>query len=552
VQPRFVLLGWVVLWEARYIGFAPAVWLFNHVPGMATSDIIRFSGPMLCFVMFALAAFGFDDYLALGAMGWRRLCGVAGSMLLVLVAALAPVAGYVAQWWQQKPLDMAVALFAGQLVLQVVIFLGLELRRPKYRCVLVALVLAGPVAALAYPQLAGFRGGKINTAPVRFLQAHIGTGRMISLGPLDLNFPLGYGIASINYAAMPTPMAWTNYITDHLFVKDDLSVMKVDLSIYTGGTDGARRFLLRHLADYEALGVRYIVTKPDDELAAEPFPLAALQGGRQPHEILPDAGGFVDARAGYVPYASLSIAGDYTGSLSVDLSSPAVSAASVVLGTYKGAARGALRLTLCAAGQCQTGTADLAKAADNEPQMFRFPAPLTVPAGAEIRFRFSHPDGTPVVIWQAPGFFGAALPSFGFYGADGAALTGQVVSDLSLAFRDESVSIYQLAHPADYASALGTDCKIDIVSRQEMHTTCAAPGRIIRRELYFPGWSARVNGVAAAVSAEGLFQSVAVPQGAARISFSYAPPHARLAFLLALLAVLAWVGLAVRGRRGRG
>ncbi len=537
-QPRYVLLFWIIFWEARYAGFAPVIWLVNLIPGLATSDIIRFSGPMLAFCVFILAAFGLDDYLEQKALGWRRLCGMAATVLLVIFAAVAPAFSFLVSWWKQNSPDMLVGFVTLQLACLITLFLAWELQRPRHKSALLALLLAGPFCGLAYTQFAGFRGGQIDQAPIQFLRLHTGTDRMLSLGPLDFNFPLRYGIASINYAAMPTPIDWTNYITANLF-------SDVDLSIYNGAAPGAQTFLLQHLANYEALGVHYIVTPAGDDLTAAPFPLAHLQSRNMTHALLPNIGGFVDKTKGYVNFASLPNAGDFTGSISVSLTSPSISAVSVIVGTYLGAARGTITLDLCAAGQCETTTADAGQAQDNKPLTFHLSVPLNVPAGSDLSFRFNHPDGTLVAIWLAPSFYGTEVPSFSFTGADGKNDPGVVLSGLSLAFRDETTAIYQLANTSPYASSTDTDCKIDIINRLQMHSSCMAQASMIRREMYFPGWSATVNGTAVQVSPAGLFQSVSVPKGEADIIFSYAPPHIRLAFLLATLALALWLALSL-------
>jgi hypothetical protein len=508
----------------------------NLIPGLATSDIIRFSGPMLAFCVFILAAFGFDDYLEQGPMRRGTLSGVAGTALLAAAAAVLPVASFMLSWWEQRPLDFLFGFLTTLLAVFLVIYLCFELRHPRHKYALLALLLTGPVFALGYTQFAGFRGGKIDPAPIQFLRLHTGTDRMMSLGPLDFNFPLRYGIASIDYASMPTPLDWTGYITKNLFAD-------VDLSIYNGAAPGAQVFLLQHLAAYEALGVRYIVTRPDNDLTAQPMPLTALQARNAPHSLLPNTGDFLDTDGRRYSYAAMPNAGDFRGSLTISLASPEVSAVSVIAGTYLGSARGLVTLTVCAAGTCETATADAALAQDNEPLMFQLPAPLTIPPGTDVSFRFNHPEGKPVAIWLAPGFYGTEVPSFSFIRADGSNDPGFVLSGLSLAFKDDTAAIYQLANTLPYASVTDGNCKIGIISRTEMHSSCTAPDRLLRREMYFAGWSATVNGADAKISAAGLFQSIALPPGESEIHFAYAPPHIRPAYALALLAFALWFAL---------
>lgn len=528
-QPRWVLLAWLVFWEARYAGLTPVSWLVDQVPGLATSDVIRFSGPMLSFCVFILAAFGLDDLLRCGALGAKRLLGVLGSLCVIAAAAIAPVAGLVAAVWRQEPADFLAACCAALAVLAVLALLCFCLRRPRHGLALTAALLVIPFATLCYPQFAGFRGGRLDMAPLRFLQAHEGTARMVSLGPLDLDFPVRYGIASINYAAMPTPRAWTDYIAAHLYSRGDLS-------IYSGAAPEARGYLLQHLPDYAALGVRYIVTRADDDLIAKPFPLAALpQGVMDQHT------------AAYILVPGQK---DLTGTMAASLSARAIGAASVFLGTFSGESRGPLVLTLCAAGHCQSASRDTGTLRDSVQAVFRFPAPLAVPPGAVLSYRFSHPAGARVAVWQVADSHGTLYPSFAFFTPDGAPITGEVHSNtgylrnnLTLVFRDGLVSIYRIANAAPYASSPDPGCRVDIVSRQEMRTSCAAPGRLLRREMFFPGWSAAVNGAARQVRRDGLFQAVNLPAGPAVVRFTYAPPHIRLAAALALAALLLWAVL---------
>jgi hypothetical protein len=69
-------------------------------------------------------------------------------------------------------------------------------------------------------------------APIKYLQSHEGTSRMISLGPLDLNFPTPYGIALVNYLALPVPARYANYVSQVLFPQAHPTT---DLSSYGGG-----------------------------------------------------------------------------------------------------------------------------------------------------------------------------------------------------------------------------------------------------------------------------------------------------------------------------
>jgi hypothetical protein len=64
---------------------------------------------------------------------------------------------------------------------------------------------------------------------------------------------------------------------------------------------------------------------------------------------------------------------------------------------------------------------------------------------------------------------------------------------------------------------------------------------LTRRETYFPGWRATIDGRTAHLErVDGVFQSVTVPAGTHRIAFAYAPPHIEFAYA-ALALGCAWL-----------
>jgi hypothetical protein len=120
----------------------------------------------------------------------------------------------------------------------------------------------------ALPQASAPRRAAVDTAPVEFLQRHLGTSRFFTLGPLQPNYGSYYGIGSLNVNDVPVPKAFTTYVHTRL---DDV----VDPMVFVGDNGGGRprsaptpvHELLRNLPAYRAASVAYVLTP-----AAHPLP----------------------------------------------------------------------------------------------------------------------------------------------------------------------------------------------------------------------------------------------------------------------------------------
>ena len=140
---------------------------------------------------------------------------------------------------------------------------------------------------------------------------------------------------------------------------------------------------------------------------------------------------------------------------------------------------------------------------------------------------------------------------------------------LTKVYADDFIWIYQFPHPQPFYTAVG--CTTSQISFASVRVTCPHPSTLVRRELFMPGWSARVNGAGVSVSnwstssaarrsipgTPAPYQIVSVPSGTSTVDFSFRPPHELLAeggFLVGLGA-LGWAWRrnrptsASRGRR---
>ena len=122
-------------------------------------------------------------------------------------------------------------------------------------------------------------------------------------------------------------------------------------------------------------------------------------------------------------------------------------------------------------------------------------------------------------------------------------------------FREGGVDIFELPGAAPYAETRGGLCQLTVIDREHMHASCLAPARLIRRELMFPGWTARVNGhlvpivnkpEAFTMRGGELFQAITLPAGASDIVWRYVPPHANAIAAIFIAGVLALIAFVVR------
>ncbi|MDB5177136.1 MAG: hypothetical protein JWN75_804 [Candidatus Saccharibacteria bacterium] len=115
-------------------------------------------------------------------------------------------------------------------------------------------------------------------------------------------------------------------------------------------------------------------------------------------------------------------------------------------------------------------------------------------------------------------------------------------------YDDTKIAIYQLGSTRPYIDIDG-DCTHTVNSRTEIQIDCQDRASLVRLELYFKGWTARVNGVEVPITKKGIFQSIEVPAGASSIVFKYEPPYLNVTYILFSIGVATVVilsGIAIR------
>jgi hypothetical protein len=120
---------------------------------------------------------------------------------------------------------------------------------------------------------------------------------------------------------------------------------------------------------------------------------------------------------------------------------------------------------------------------------------------------------------------------------------------LRLVFHDELYQIYQLPNTRPYYQIVHGSCIIHGEGLERADSDCSMPSTLLKRELYIPGWTALVNQKSIAVSKDGpLYQVIHLPEGKATISYTYLPPHEKLAVVVMGFSVVALLGLIVNDR----
>jgi hypothetical protein len=377
-------------------------------------------------------------------------------------------------------------------------------------------------------------------AGVRFLQENLGLQRFYGLGPIAPNYGSYFGIASLNHNDMPIASRWTDFITRHLHANAGPLLFTGERH-YDDGLPSPEEELLHNLAWYEWTATKYIV----QHSGSAPFFESILQQTGAGHET------------GSV---SLTAATEITGRLSVTGEPiPVASAVEVRAPSFHGTAQGTLKLRICAA-ECTGGQADAANLHDGQSVKIPLAGSLVLAPKRRMRSYITYEErGMPLAVWRFPATraddrpMSAALEGFQ---DPGFKLRREWTSgDRRMPRRvhmDPAMEIYELRDPKPYFDVLDGSCKLVVESRTRLTADCDGPAALVRRELFFPGWSASANGTSLDIVDYGeLFQRVALNGGVSQITFSYMPVRGREAcwgFGLGVLGLGVCLAMTLRRR----
>jgi hypothetical protein len=523
----WLLLGWAVLAVGKMFGVQPAVFLWNLVPGAADSYIVKYIQPSWSLALILLAAFGLDAL----TQTQKRLRGpLVGASLVALIAVAGSVAFGVNYWrdvsafFGPRVWTLTTLVWASLSALACVALLARPMRRWSGHA-LAALLMAESALMFAVPTLSNLpRGTRLDMPAVEFLRRNLNLSRYYTFGPIRPNYGAYYGIASINQVYLPNAKLWVDWIDAHLDSGAD-PVMFGPALRRSSNKPTAIQELNRNLPSYEWVGVKYVVAgRNETPFENEPAPLGDA-------DRLYLALGSGQVISGALPAASSGRVNE-------------IRAISVSVDDRQGAADGVLSVSLCNGANCASGSARIAGAHNDTMALIPLSTPLAIKAGAPTQYRFSYEgDARGIGLWAYPVLNPDASQTLtrSSGAVQGRGLKVHVIgnSTIKMVYSDAVMNIFELPNPAPYFEALSGACKVEPHGRTEAVVDCAAPSILLRRELFYPGWTAQVNGADVAITRyKDLFQAIALPRGRNTVRYRYAPPHIIWMWLLFWAAVL--------------
>lgn len=543
----FVLAAWMLACIAKTFDIRPISDLINFTPFIKSAAFYRYAPPSWEFAGCVLAAFAVD------ALREKVSLSPSRAVLTFLVVLLSTIAAIYLAWEPIKAVlhhgpshrttRLALIWLALSLTIGAVITSASKLRMTRARFAAGLLVFDACVAFIM-PLGTGDSSKLLNAPGITYLQAHIGLQRAYGMGRLFPNYGGYFKIAEINHEYLPIPSAWMNYIHGHLDAyADDVNFIGLDFQSNRPSTVAEE--LRKKLSAYEQVGIRYLLLPPG---SINPLIESPLNIKHEPN-----------AHAEPLPLTRdqpLIV----TWKFSVRLSNFIVDKVSILLGNYNNKSNGTLAVSVCTSeGACVEGKRNLAESADNKAFSIPLEHVLSIahsdtPLSLTIGFRQIQ-STYPVAIWTFPvaqqnseqtisvaGTPANATPEITLQPLPSSRPNGQLV------YSGSDMDIYELPNAASYFQTIGADCVVHATSREHTDVSCVSQARLLRREAFYPGWHATIDGKEISIDlANGIFQSVVVPKGEHQINFYFRPSHYWLVVTGFGTALLIWLILAFGG-----
>ena len=516
---RVALAFALVVVTARAVGAAPFVSFFALLPGFSRIYLPMYVVPGASLATIILGALAVEHWRATGTRAGLPVALLATTLLL----GLALIGG-----WPEIYRLLAAARYRRVAVPATLAELGLTatvtltLYRPRTggaRRLVPACVALGAILDFCVPYVSLAHDRPLDLAPASFLRSHLGFGRFASANVAQANIGSYLGLASINSIGLPVPANWVAFL--HRRIDPTMDGVTFWGDTLRGGVVEDPLDppvpLARVRATLAGLGTRFVLLPHGADPLRDSLVSGGLDGARVPLPL--PANGMVATTLVLPPLAGATVFN-----------------IGVLLGTYAGQADGILLLTACGAtGACRTGRIDAAGAADNAFAEVALSAPLSVGPDGRVAVMLARTGGRrELAAWAR-----ANAPSRPIFH-----LSFDAGTPLRQVYTDRILDIWALPGPAPYASSIADRCAVTIRSRERIVTRCpAGGGTLIRRELVFPGWTARAGQRALPIGvADGIVQTVPLPAGVTTVTFRYAPPLIGPAFVAMLLGLVILTG----------
>lgn len=537
-----VLLIWMLLCLAKTFDLRPLSDLMNLLPMVKSAALFRYSPPSWEFAGVVLVAAGVNHlqhsahapYKKLAVVFIFTLLSTAGGLWIArdLLRSLLLAPGYL-RFFYSSIFWLIFSLLAGAIVT------GFNKHWHRSTELIAALLVFDCLFAFSLPVYSGAKNVVEQERGIAFLQAHVGLQRIYSLGPLAPNYGAYFRIAQINHNYLPISKNWMDYVHQHLDPSAD-NIIFIGESPRTDHTVAVEDELITRLSAYKELGVKYVLANPDKNPFIESLNVDIHSQGNVP---LPLADGMGVSLHWNLPASARG---------------RQITGLSVKIGNYNKQANGFLAANVCFEPDvCASGTRDLHDSVDNAALNISLHHALSAPSSGPMRvaITFSHQQSTsPVALWIWPVVAGSSQQlaldndSPGFAPQVSLQMARENrVSAGKLVYGGQDMNIYELANPKPYFEIQAGQCDLTSLSRREADVNCQGPAKLTRREAFYPGWMASVNGVDSPVGMTGeIFQSVSLVSGKQKVVFRFRPSHFELIIIGFCLGIFGWLYAALQ------